>query len=88
VLDALSDSYEFLIVDCGRATGTGASRTACENAIGVIAASDASMPLLASTVSDMQAAGFQSVPVLDHTRDEAPVPSPEYSGSLLDRMAV
>ncbi|MEO0496999.1 MAG: exopolysaccharide transport family protein [Pseudomonadota bacterium] len=88
VLDALSDNYDYLIIDCGRATGAGAARTACENAIGVVAASDASMPLLASTVSDMQSAGFQSVPVLDHTRDAAPVSSTNTGSALLDRMAV
>ncbi|MEM1114844.1 MAG: hypothetical protein AAGI11_23240, partial [Pseudomonadota bacterium] len=87
VLDALADNYDFLIVDCGRATGAGAARTACEHAIGVISAVDASMPMLASAVADMQAAGFQSVPVLDRTRDTAPQPSVDGGSALVDRIA-
>ncbi|MEO0636321.1 MAG: Wzz/FepE/Etk N-terminal domain-containing protein [Pseudomonadota bacterium] len=86
ILDALSENYDMLVVDCGRAKGAGAARTACENAIGVIAASDASMPLLAAAVADMQAAGFQSVPILDHTRDDEP--EAVIGGSaLMDRIA-
>jgi uncharacterized protein involved in exopolysaccharide biosynthesis/Mrp family chromosome partitioning ATPase len=82
VLDALQDNYDFVLIDCGLSSASGAVKVACEDALCVICVDDAPSPMLRRVIKDMQAEGFQSVPVVDvQNQSEAA------SGSLLDQIA-